>query len=114
MDQLIVDVGADDESLILLRLAYGDKVDGYFYVEKGNGISFQITGNSLIYEASAKEAGGSSQVGSDRFSFVASQTQGNTYTLTFRNPAQTKVTVFLEVIYPIGGSLFMPIERKQE
>ena len=36
MDQLLVNVEADDESLILLRLNYGDKVDGYFYVEKGN------------------------------------------------------------------------------
>ena len=32
MDQLIVNVEADEESLILLRLDYGDKVDGYFYV----------------------------------------------------------------------------------
>lgn len=115
MDQMIVNVGADDESLVLLRLDYGDKVDGYFYVEKGNDVNFQITGNSLIYEATAKDEEGSSEVASDRFSFRASQEQGNTYTLTFRNPAesgQTKATVFLELIYPVGGSLFMPIERK--
>ena len=114
MDQLIVNVEADDESLILLRLDYGDKVDGYFYVEKGNGINFRITGKSLIYEASTEDED-SSEVTSDRFSFRASQEQGNTYTLTFRNPAesgQTKATIFLEVIYPVGGSLFMPIERK--
>jgi len=114
MDQLIVNVEADDESLILLRLDYGDKVDGYFYVEKGSDINFQITGNSLIYEASTEDED-SSEVTSDRFSFRASQEQGNTYTLTFRNPSesgQTKATIFLEVIYPVGGSLFMPIERK--
>ena len=114
MDQLIVNLEADDESLILLRLDYGDKVDGYFYVEKGNDINFQITGNSLIYEANTEDKD-SSKVDSDRFSFRASQEQGNTYTLTFRNPAesgQTKATIFLEVIYPAGGSLFMPIEKK--
>jgi hypothetical protein len=115
MDQMIVNVEADKESLILLRLDYGDKADGYFYVEKGNSVSFQITGNSLMYEATAKDEEDSSEVDSDRFSFRASQEQGNTYTLTFRNPSesgQTKATIFLEVIYPVGGSLFMPIERK--
>ena len=114
MDQLLVNVEADNESLILLRLDYGDKVDGYFYLEKGNDIKFQITGNSLIYEVNTEDED-SSKVDSDRFSFRASQEQGNTYTLTFRNPAesgQTKATIFLEVIYPVGGSLFMPIERK--
>ena len=99
---------------ILLRLDYRDKVDGYFYVEKGSGINFEITGNSLIYKA-ANEDEDSSEVTSDRFSFNASQEQGNTYTLTFRNPddgGQMKVTIFLEVIYPIDSSLFMPIEKQ--
>jgi hypothetical protein len=112
MDQLTLNVEA--ESLILLRLDYSDQVDGYFYVEKGSGINFEITGNSLIYKA-ATEDEDSSEVTSDRFSFRASQEQGNTYTLSFRNPAesgQAKVTIFLEVIYPIDSSLFMPIEKK--
>lgn len=115
MDQMIVNISADDESLVLLRLDYGDKVDGYFYVEKGSAINFQIAGNFLIYKSRAKDDEDSSKVTSDRFSFRASQEQGNTYTLTFRNPAesgQIKATVFLELIYPVGGSLFMPIERE--
>lgn len=114
MDQLLVNVEADNESLILLRLDYGDEVDGYFYLEKGNDIKFQITGNSLIYDADTGDED-SSKVDSGRFSFRASQEQGNTYTLTFHNPSesgQTKVTIFLEVIYPVDGSLFVPIEKK--
>ena len=115
MDQLIVNIESGNESLIMLRLDNGDKVDGYFYVEKGDGINFQIVGNSLIYESSGQDEEGSWKVTSDRFSFIASQTEGNSYTLTFRNPAesgQAKVTVFVEVIYPLGSSLFIPIERK--
>ena len=115
MDQMIVNVSSDGESLILLRLDYGDEVDGYFYVEKGNDVNFRISGNSMIYEATAEDEGDSSEVTSDRFSFTATREQGNTYTLTFRVPTgngQAKSTVFLEVIYPAGGSLFMPIERK--
>jgi len=115
MDQLNVDVEADEESSVILRLGYEDKVDGYFYVEKGNNVSFRITGNSLIYEAGSNDTADSSEVDSDRFSFCASREEGNTYTLTFRNPPENgkaKSTVFLEVIYPVDGSMFMHIERK--
>jgi hypothetical protein len=116
MDQLRVNVGAGDESQVLLRLDTGDKIDGYFYLEKGESVNFQIIGESLIYDFSTQGAEDSSKITSARFSFVATQAQGNTYTLTLSNPAaesQTKVTVFLEVIYPISGSLFAPIEREQ-
>lgn len=115
MAQLLLSLEAGDESLVLLRLADRDKVDGYFFLEKGSAINFQIAGNSLIYESRARDAEALSKVTSDRFSFVASQAQGNTYTLTFRNPDEdekTKAVVFLEVIYPVGGTLFLAIERK--
>ncbi len=115
MDQLRVNVDAGDEALVLLRVDSGDEIDGYFYIEKGEDINFQIIGDSLIYEFSAEDTEDSSTVASDRFSFIATPAEGNTYTLTFRNPAddgKMKVTVFLEVIYPMGGSLFTPIERE--
>lgn len=112
MNQMKVKLGADDEVSVVLKLANGDKVDGYFYLEKGRHVDFQIIGNALIYEPKARNIDDSAGITSDRFSFIAEQTQGNTYMLTFRNAAddeQTKVTVFLEVIYPVNGSLFVPI-----
>jgi hypothetical protein len=56
-------------------------------------------------------------VASDRFSFVADRAEGTTYTLTFDNKngsaANTaKATVFLEVIYPVTGSIFVPVGTK--
>ena len=105
MKQMKFDVGAGDEVLILIKLSDGDEVDGYFYLEKGDDIDFRITGKTLLYKSEVQ----------DRFSFVANQAQGDTYTLSFHNTAddddrQTKVTVFLEVIYPIDGSVFVPVE----
>jgi hypothetical protein len=40
---------------------------------------------------------------------VAVQEQGTTYTFTFRNPTESEATAFLELIYPIKGSMFFPI-----
>ena len=105
MKQMRFDVGAGDEVAILLKLSDGDKVDGYFYLEKGDSLDFRITGKTLIDKSEVQ----------DRFSFVANQDQGDTYTLTFHNTAddddqQATVTVFLEVIYPITGSVYIPVE----
>ena len=114
MNQIKVKLGADEEVSIVLKLANGDKVDGYFYLEKGEYVDFEITGDTLIYEPKARKIDNSAGISSDRFSFIAEQTQGNTYMLTFRNAVddeQTKVTVFLEVIYPVKGSLFVPIAK---
>jgi hypothetical protein len=112
MKQLEITLGT--EYSILLTLADGDKADGYFYLEKGDSINFRITGNSLIYESKAKDAK-TQGVTSDRFSFVASKAQGIAYTLTLSNAAgssdqQSKATIFLEIIYPATGSVFIPIK----
>ena len=106
MKQMRFDVGAEDEVAILLKLSDGDKVDGYFYLEKGKNIDFHATGKTLLHQS----------VAPDRFSFTASQAQGDTYTLSFRNPAtdgaQKGLTVFLEVIYPVSGLIYAPVEGK--
>ena len=115
MTQMKMELGAGDELSILLKLANGDEVDGYFYLEKGDDIDFQITGDSLIYESREKDGKDSGEVASDRFSLTATQAQGTTYTLTFSNTADSpgsKVSIFLELIYPVAGSIFIPVETK--
>jgi hypothetical protein len=109
MKQIKFDISAKEEVAILLKLSNGDKVDGYFYMEKGEEIDFRITGKTLLHKSTAP----------DRFSFTASQSEGDTYTLSFRNPAgddeqdkQKEVSVFLEIIYPVSGSIYVPVEGK--
>lgn len=113
MTQMKIQIEAGREVSLVIKLSTGEKVDGYFYLEDGSDIGFDISGNTPIYQS--KGAENSRTVNSDRFSFVASQEQGNTYALTFHNTAtgkQNKVTVFLEVIYPVTGSVFVPIDIK--
>jgi hypothetical protein len=97
---------------ILLKLTPGDKVDGYFYLENGNTIDFQISGKTLIYQSTVQTAG-SANITSDRFSFTASDAQGLAYTLTFTPlPAGEKpVTpvIFMELIYTRTGEIFYPM-----
>ncbi len=104
MKQISFRVGAGQKVEILLKLADGDKADGFFYLERGDTVDFRITGKSQLYRSTE----------GDRFSFSASQTQGDTYTLLFRNTADEdegqSITVFLEVIYPLRGEIYVPVE----
>jgi hypothetical protein len=105
-----MEITLEAETSILLTLASGDKVDGFFYLISGDNISFSISGNSLIYES--KVAGTNSKsVSSDRFSFTASQAQGLSYRLklTPGSDELANATVFLELIYPVSGEIFIPI-----
>ena len=111
VNQIELQVAADQKIEILLRLSEQDKVDGYFYLEDGGITDFEISGNSLIYSAREQGTLTPEGISSARFSFVATQSQGNTYTLTFSNRGEDKKkqTVFLELIYPVDGSLFIPV-----
>ena len=96
---------------VLLKLDEGDKVDGYFYLEKGSNVDFAVNADSQVYHSTPNATG---NVSSDRFSFTAAKEQGSTYSLQFKStPNSTKQEiVFLEVVYPIRGSIFVPLESK--
>ena len=104
MKQMSFKVAPGDDLDILFKLDDGDEVDGYFYLEKGDAVNFRITGKTQLFRSEDE----------DRFSFAASQAEGDTYTMTFVNPADEdsnkSVNVFLEVIYPQSGSIFIPVE----
>jgi hypothetical protein len=115
MRQMSFKVGANDEVAILMKLSEADKVDGYYYLEKGTDIDFLITGKKLVYRSPVQVSKDSEGPASDRFSFTASEAQGDTYTLSFHNPADeddqpSTITVFVEVIYPVSASLYVPVE----
>ena len=108
-----MEISLEGETKIVLTLASGDKVDGYFYLMSGENISFSISGTSLIYESKAAGTAEKS-VASDRFSFTASQAQGIAYTLKLKPGSQesTSATVFIELIYPATGEIYTPIGTK--
>jgi hypothetical protein len=112
MYQLEITIPCGKEMPIILELANGDKVDGYYYVESGDtNIGFQITANSKIYESNLTNSPAETPV-SDRFSFTASQVQGLYYVMCLNNKsddaAKTKSTVFLEMIYPGSSPVWTP------
>lgn len=110
--QVRLEIPAGAEFPFLLKLADGDKVDGYFNLEAGVNLEFSISGSSQLYK-SAVQGVASGKTVSDRFSFTASQAQGSTYVLIFRNgDKKERASVLLEVIYPISGAIFVPLEAK--
>lgn len=114
MYQFRLDIESGGEfDIDLLDLGEGDRVDGYFYPEKGSGAALQIrAGNTPIYQSNP--AGG--VVGgavSDRFSFTATQPRGNAYVLLFSNAGTEKtISVFVEIIYPSTASIRGPLDAK--
>ena len=115
MKQVELKMGADEEIEILLKLSAGDEVDGYFYLESGTIYGFDITGNSSLYMI--KQETGEDGVSSGRFSFTATEDEGTTYTLMFSTrgdeaEVKTSKTIFLEIIYPKNGSLFIPVQTE--
>jgi hypothetical protein len=111
-----LEINLDNTTSILLKLAAGDTADGYYYLEKGDNINFQISGQSQIYKSTAATAG-SANITSDRFSFKASSDQGIAYTLQFSpvKITETKAVtpvIFLELIYPATGEIFTPLDTK--
>jgi hypothetical protein len=104
------------EIAIELKLKDGDKVDGYFSVVKGSITGFNISGVSSIYASKSTDTE-TLRINSDRFSITASQGQGGSYTLTFNaatsaDGKSNETTVYLELIYPATGSLYVPYGTK--
>lgn len=95
---------------VLLKLADGDRTDGYFYLEKGSNVDFSVNADSQIYRSTRQASG---KINSDRFSFTATKVLGSTYILQLNNTttnASDPVVVFMEVIYPVKGSIYVPLE----
>lgn len=99
---------------IVLVLKDGDNVEGFFYLLKGDNVSVTISGISPIYTFKTTDTE-TPRITSDKYSFTASQAQGIAYTITLStNPGakNSETTVFLEIIYPVTGSLNVPIGTK--
>ena len=116
MYQIEATLAAGTELPIIIEVADGGKAEGYFYVEKGdNNIAFRITGISQIYQSDFQGIPAGQPV-SDRFSFTATQVQGQKYEMTLQNNTDstknTTATVFFEVIYSGDSPLWIPLEIK--
>ena len=110
-----LEINLESSTSILLKLAQGSDVSGYFYLTRGNNIDFRISGESLVYQSQPVSVSGN--ITSDRFSFKSSAQQGITYTLELlpdEKGTGKKVvpSVFLEIIYPASGEIFVPMETK--
>ena len=109
--QLEIALPANSDMPIILELENGDKVDGYFYVEKGaDNITFDIKALSTIYTSVLSTMPDDTPV-SDRFSFTASAAMGKSYILTLANTGDAKSTVYFEVIYPGDSPIFTPLNK---
>lgn len=104
-----------------LNLSDADKVDLWYTTEKpatGGSVDFQVkAGTSIIYAPVAGATGASAGNTTDRLSFVASQANGTSYRLVFRNKMSdinSKETIFAEIAYPAktngDDSIFIPME----
>jgi hypothetical protein len=110
-----LEINLESSTSILLTLEEGAEVSGYYYLTRGNNIDFRISGKSLIYQSAPLNVSGN--VTSDRFSFAASGAQGIAYTLKLipdEKGEGKKITpsVFLEIIYPASGEIYVPMETK--
>ena len=111
-----MEIELENEITLTLILKDGDRVDGYFFLEKGDNVEFNVAGNSPIYTSKTPDAATKS-ITSNRFSFTASQAQGIAYIMTFTTSAnvsgeRNRATVFMEIIYPATGSLSIPFGTK--
>ncbi len=101
-----------DFDIDLLDLGGTDKVDGYFYPEKGVGASLEISaGTNILYKADTTTVALGGTL-SDRFSFTANQPTGTAYVIAFHNGGTDTVNIFVELIFPKTGSIRGPIDLK--
>ncbi len=94
--------------LALLELKGTDRVDGYYYTERGSGAALEIRAGATILHQYTVD----STPSSNRFGFTASQASGTAYVLKFSNPGKETTIIFVELIYPKTGSIRGPIDIK--
>jgi hypothetical protein len=114
MKQMEIDL--ESEVSVIVKLSQGNTLDGFFYLEKGESVSFTITGTTAMYISPATDTK-TGYVTSDRFAFTATDAQGLYYTLTFKpiadvNDKVADTVVFLELVYPVTGLITVPLGTK--